>query len=173
MKKEVPTGPQLSGKSICLQISGLRFEPQWHLPLPLPNFDQKKEKKRLFQFVRKDTQQYHVCFFCYQSLLEAIWLSIYVWQECSVIGYRYLKVVVELFVHLLLQGMKIPTYNNELLNLAEDLARRLLPAFDTPSGVPTRLSLSFSIHTTLCKMFLAELSLFCTLCHSQCFRGNW
>ncbi|XP_020410431.1 alpha-mannosidase I MNS4 isoform X2 [Prunus persica] len=33
-------------------------------------------------------------------------------------------------------GMKIPTYNNELLNLAEDLARRLLPAFDTPSGIP-------------------------------------
>ncbi|BBG92416.1 Glycosyl hydrolase family 47 protein [Prunus dulcis] len=32
--------------------------------------------------------------------------------------------------------MKIPTYNNELLNLAEDLARRLLPAFDTPSGIP-------------------------------------
>lgn len=31
--------------------------------------------------------------------------------------------------------MKIPTYDNQLLNLAEDLARRLLPAFDTPTGI--------------------------------------
>ena len=31
--------------------------------------------------------------------------------------------------------MKIPTYNNQLLNLAEDLGRRLLPAFDTPTGI--------------------------------------
>ncbi|KAF4352758.1 hypothetical protein F8388_003411 [Cannabis sativa] len=30
-------------------------------------------------------------------------------------------------------GMKIPTYDNQLLNLAEDLGRRLLPAFDTPT----------------------------------------
>lgn len=30
--------------------------------------------------------------------------------------------------------MKIPSYNNQLLNLAEDLAQRLLPAFDTPTG---------------------------------------
>ncbi|PON78078.1 Glycoside hydrolase [Trema orientale] len=33
-------------------------------------------------------------------------------------------------------GMKIPTYDNQLLNLAEDLARRLLPVFDTPTGIP-------------------------------------
>ncbi|KAH9682329.1 alpha-mannosidase I MNS4 [Citrus sinensis] len=33
-------------------------------------------------------------------------------------------------------GMKIPSYDNQLLNLAEDLARRLLPAFDTPTGIP-------------------------------------
>lgn len=33
-------------------------------------------------------------------------------------------------------GMKIPTYDDELLHLAEDLARRLLPAFDTPTGIP-------------------------------------
>ncbi|XP_004289466.1 PREDICTED: probable alpha-mannosidase I MNS4 [Fragaria vesca subsp. vesca] len=33
-------------------------------------------------------------------------------------------------------GMRIPTYDNQLLNLAEDLGRRLLPAFDTPSGIP-------------------------------------
>nr|XP_048333092.1 alpha-mannosidase I MNS4 isoform X2 [Ziziphus jujuba var. spinosa] len=33
-------------------------------------------------------------------------------------------------------GMKIPTYDNQLLNLAEDLARRLLPAFDSPTGIP-------------------------------------
>ncbi|KAK6914023.1 Glycoside hydrolase family 47 [Dillenia turbinata] len=34
------------------------------------------------------------------------------------------------------RGMRIPSYDNELLNLAEDLARRLLPAFDTPTGIP-------------------------------------
>ncbi|XP_019259395.1 PREDICTED: alpha-mannosidase I MNS4 isoform X2 [Nicotiana attenuata] len=33
-------------------------------------------------------------------------------------------------------GMRIPTYDNELLHLAEDLARRMLPAFDTPTGIP-------------------------------------
>ncbi|XP_062108214.1 alpha-mannosidase I MNS4 [Humulus lupulus] len=33
-------------------------------------------------------------------------------------------------------GMKVPTYDNQLLNLAEDLARRLLPVFDTPTGIP-------------------------------------
>ncbi|CAL1396493.1 unnamed protein product [Linum trigynum] len=33
-------------------------------------------------------------------------------------------------------GMRIPSYDNQLLNLAEDLARRMLPAFDTPTGIP-------------------------------------
>ncbi|KAJ8764569.1 hypothetical protein K2173_006441 [Erythroxylum novogranatense] len=33
-------------------------------------------------------------------------------------------------------GMKIPSYDNELLHLAEDLGRRMLPAFDTPTGIP-------------------------------------
>ncbi|KFK31701.1 hypothetical protein AALP_AA6G147900 [Arabis alpina] len=33
-------------------------------------------------------------------------------------------------------GMRIPSYNNELLVLAEDLTRRMLPAFDTPTGIP-------------------------------------
>ncbi|XP_031272437.1 alpha-mannosidase I MNS4 isoform X2 [Pistacia vera] len=33
-------------------------------------------------------------------------------------------------------GMKIPSYDNQLLSLAEDLARRLLPVFDTPTGIP-------------------------------------
>ncbi|KAK1390608.1 alpha-1,2-Mannosidase [Heracleum sosnowskyi] len=33
-------------------------------------------------------------------------------------------------------GMRIPSYDGELLHLAEDLARRLLPAFDTPTGIP-------------------------------------
>ncbi|KAI7743574.1 hypothetical protein M8C21_000773, partial [Ambrosia artemisiifolia] len=32
--------------------------------------------------------------------------------------------------------MRIPSYDDELLHLAEDLARRLLPAFDTPTGIP-------------------------------------
>ncbi|XP_031488090.1 alpha-mannosidase I MNS4 isoform X2 [Nymphaea colorata] len=33
-------------------------------------------------------------------------------------------------------GMKIPSYNDELLHLSEDLATRLLPAFETPTGIP-------------------------------------
>ncbi|PKI56439.1 hypothetical protein CRG98_023177 [Punica granatum] len=33
-------------------------------------------------------------------------------------------------------GMRIPTYDDQLLHLAEDLARRLLPAFETPTGIP-------------------------------------
>ncbi|PIA31515.1 hypothetical protein AQUCO_04900074v1 [Aquilegia coerulea] len=33
-------------------------------------------------------------------------------------------------------GMRITSYNDELLTLSEDLARRLLPAFDTPTGIP-------------------------------------
>lgn len=33
-------------------------------------------------------------------------------------------------------GMWIPSYDDELLHLAEDLARRMLPAFDTPTGIP-------------------------------------
>lgn len=35
------------------------------------------------------------------------------------------------------QGMRVPSYNGELLHLSEDLARRLLPAFDTPTGIST------------------------------------
>lgn len=31
--------------------------------------------------------------------------------------------------------MWIPSYDYELLHLAEDLARRMLPAFDTPTGM--------------------------------------
>ncbi|XP_016575367.2 alpha-mannosidase I MNS4 isoform X2 [Capsicum annuum] len=33
-------------------------------------------------------------------------------------------------------GMRIPSYDDELLHLAEDLAWRMLPAFDTPTGIP-------------------------------------
>ncbi|WOK99416.1 alpha-mannosidase I MNS4 [Canna indica] len=33
-------------------------------------------------------------------------------------------------------GMKIQSYDNELLHLSVDLAERLLPAFDTPTGIP-------------------------------------
>lgn len=35
--------------------------------------------------------------------------------------------------------MRIPSYDDELLHLAEDLARRLLPAFDTPTGICSEL----------------------------------
>ncbi|GMH19975.1 hypothetical protein Nepgr_021816 [Nepenthes gracilis] len=33
-------------------------------------------------------------------------------------------------------GMRIPAYDNQLLHLSEDLGRRLLPAFETPTGIP-------------------------------------
>ncbi|RAL38801.1 hypothetical protein DM860_013482 [Cuscuta australis] len=33
-------------------------------------------------------------------------------------------------------GMKVPSYDDELLYLARDLAQRMLPAFDTPTGIP-------------------------------------
>ncbi|MED6225391.1 hypothetical protein PIB30_093202 [Stylosanthes scabra] len=36
-------------------------------------------------------------------------------------------------------GMRVPSYNNQLLNLAEDLVRRLLPAFDTPTDLSQHL----------------------------------
>ncbi|PPR91270.1 hypothetical protein GOBAR_AA29406 [Gossypium barbadense] len=47
-------------------------------------------------------------------------------------------------------GMRIPSYDNELLDLAEDLARRLLPAFDTPTGIgPGSLSIKDAVTGTL------------------------
>lgn len=57
---------------------------------------------------------------------------------------------------LLLQGMRIPTYDNQLLNLAEDLGRRLLPAFDTPSGA----------------MYLLDYPLLCTKVYARSFWVN-
>ncbi|KAE8731528.1 varicose-related protein-like [Hibiscus syriacus] len=33
-------------------------------------------------------------------------------------------------------GMRIPSYDNQLLDLAKDMAMRLLPAFDTPTRIP-------------------------------------
>lgn len=40
---------------------------------------------------------------------------------------------------LLVQGMRIPFYDDELLHLAEDLGRRMLPVFDTPTGTVSGL----------------------------------
>ncbi|KAL9237769.1 hypothetical protein vseg_012278 [Gypsophila vaccaria] len=37
---------------------------------------------------------------------------------------------------LTIKGMRMPSYDNQLLHLAEDLAYRMLPAFDTPTGIP-------------------------------------
>lgn len=52
--------------------------------------------------------------------------------------YDHLKVFVDfLWTSFGLQGMKIPSYDNQLLSLAENLAQRLLPAFDTPTGAAT------------------------------------
>lgn len=57
--------------------------------------------------------------------------------------------------------MKIPSYDNQLLNLAEDLARRLLPAFDTPTGVTTG-SFFHDIFDMICKFLLTVF--FCISC---------
>ncbi|GAA6059690.1 hypothetical protein JCM10212_000077 [Sporobolomyces blumeae] len=35
-----------------------------------------------------------------------------------------------------IRGFSLPWYRSELLHLAHDLGRRLLPAFDTPTGIP-------------------------------------
>lgn len=34
------------------------------------------------------------------------------------------------------RGYQLPWYRGELLALARDLGRRLLPAFNTPTGIP-------------------------------------
>lgn len=47
--------------------------------------------------------------------------------------YLYLEIILASIFWL--QGMRIPSYDNQLLDLAEDLARRMLPAFDTPTGM--------------------------------------
>lgn len=46
-----------------------------------------------------------------------------------------LKPYTPLFLIDTLQGVVVPDYSGELLVLAEDLGRRLLPAFDTPTGM--------------------------------------
>ncbi|KAH9297794.1 hypothetical protein KI387_029476, partial [Taxus chinensis] len=33
-------------------------------------------------------------------------------------------------------GLSVDSYNDELLHLSEDLARRMLPSFETPTGIP-------------------------------------
>lgn len=50
--------------------------------------------------------------------------------------------------------MKLQTYDDELLRLAEDLAQRLLPAFDTPTGF-----LVSSCSWNICKAKQSQLSL--------------
>ena len=64
--------------------------------------------------------------------------------------------------------MRIPSYNNELLNLAEDLARRMLPAFDTPTGMsPHSLVLLNVLSSVLFKflgvVIIVPLTLFCSI----------
>lgn len=53
-----------------------------------------------------------------------------------------------------LQGMRIPSYDDELLRLAEDLARRMLPAFDTPTGIITGLLYSGDILLEVVRIYL-------------------
>ncbi|GAA5914340.1 hypothetical protein JCM8208_004442 [Rhodotorula glutinis] len=48
-----------------------------------------------------------------------------------------------------IRGFDLPWYRSELLALAHDLGRRLLPAFDTPTGIPfARVHLQTGVRTT-------------------------
>ncbi|WVZ18694.1 hypothetical protein V8G54_006016, partial [Vigna mungo] len=51
----------------------------------------------------------------------------------SLIGTYYRRIRRDSFCFLRVKGMRVPSYDNQLLNLAEDLAWRWLPAFDTPT----------------------------------------
>lgn len=51
----------------------------------------------------------------------------------------YLENANDIYGLLHVQGMRIPFYDDELLHLAEDLGRRMLPAFDTPTGTVSGL----------------------------------
>ena len=46
--------------------------------------------------------------------------------------------------------MRIDSYDDQLLHLAVDLAQRLLPAFDTPTGSQLRPSISILEWNMLC-----------------------
>ncbi|KAH7573879.1 hypothetical protein JRO89_XS03G0219800 [Xanthoceras sorbifolium] len=84
-------------------------------------------------------------FNCFNKSMGIIDLSIkalwYQWNKTVSVFETTIRVLGGLLsAHLIASdyatGMKIPSYDNQLLNLAEDLARRLLPAFDTPTGIP-------------------------------------
>jgi hypothetical protein len=47
----------------------------------------------------------------------------------------YVFVIIDKNTVCCMQGMRVDSYNNELLHLSEDLARRMLPSFETPTGV--------------------------------------
>jgi hypothetical protein len=51
--------------------------------------------------------------------------------------------------------MKVQNYNDELLYLAEDLALRMLPAFDTPTGLIHRILLIFYFFLLLSHIVLS------------------
>ncbi|KAK6929875.1 Glycoside hydrolase family 47 [Dillenia turbinata] len=83
-------------------------------------------------------------------------------------------------------GMRIPSYDNELLNLAEDLARRLLPAFDTPTGITSitsttgggTLTLEFGVLGHLTKdpirgLWARRSKLNLVGAHINVFTGEW
>lgn len=53
--------------------------------------------------------------------------------KSNTLSYFLQNILTRFFLEL--QGMRIPSYDDELLRLAEDLARRMLPAFDTPTGM--------------------------------------
>ncbi|RCV27595.1 hypothetical protein SETIT_5G336600v2 [Setaria italica] len=60
------------------------------------------------------------------------------WQRSLLLLSALSHGILSLFPHMfvLSHGMRIQSYDDQLLNLAADLAQRLLPAFDTPTGIP-------------------------------------
>ncbi|XP_004970138.3 alpha-mannosidase I MNS4 isoform X3 [Setaria italica] len=72
------------------------------------------------------------------SDLSSPWNGSTRWQRSLLLLSALSHGILSLFPHMfvLSHGMRIQSYDDQLLNLAADLAQRLLPAFDTPTGIP-------------------------------------
>ena len=67
-------------------------------------------------------------------------------------------------------GRSMLWYNNELLELALDLGRRLLPAFNTSTGIPfPRVSLEFFLFVHYYQLPLRKLK----VVQVTCMRWRW
>lgn len=71
-----------------------------------------------------------------QYSIQVWFLTLHTILEQNMVNFsqNFNGLMTNVYIHLL-QGMRVPSYDNQLLNLAVDLGRRLLPAFDTPTGI--------------------------------------